>query len=324
MRNNHGRKASHLNAKDLSERLLQVATLAGILLGLPVAITKGRPTSTVLLLAVALLCLTTLVLHLWRKHLPSGDRKHEGQRWFITGLASIAFLSLAVTIAVPASRSYFIYSLLGFHHRSPSLRADGLAAAEAAQYERVILPIYNPRSYDQEVKSITLDVEWRPIEACFEQPPSYFFQLEDKVFVSRKAGAAMAAVMLRSGAASGLRVTATGFWVYGQCDMASHLTLTFVTPGLLLLKSATTMIAIDIPKQIQAVFSKTHPMARVQHKTADIPDLSLPTGAFSDLAGYAVFGLTVRTTSGVILSACIPSGCRKILIQWLLQVNGSG
>ena len=102
------------DSKDLGERILQLATLASILLGLPLAVVNGRPTSSIAILATVLLFIGMRLLHLRRKRPPSRNRKRDTERLLMASLALLVSLGLVITIAIPVSRSYFIYNLLGF------------------------------------------------------------------------------------------------------------------------------------------------------------------------------------------------------------------
>jgi hypothetical protein len=193
-----------------------------------------------------------------------------------------------------------------------AVSTSGLTVAESSTYYRVIVPIYNSQTNDQAVKQISLDVVWHYNGvSCDRRPPIYIFRLRDKLYVNKKTRLAGEDVTILSGIASGFRVTATGEWVEGggACGIPSRLGLTFSIPGLLLQKSATTLVAIDIPKQIKAISSSSFDSSPGMGKLASTLDLALPTNAYSDNYGYAIFTLKVCTASGNSLTTCMPASC---------------
>ena len=203
------KKAEPNGHKDLAERVVQLATAISVVLGVPVAIVEGKPLSTVLVLAIALFCLGMWLLYLWRKHSASDGDEYKIQRLLTTGLAVAVTAGLTIVMAVPPSRSYFIYNLLGFQRSTSALSQDGLSAAESSTFYRLIMPVHNSES-DQVVKQITLEINWWPHVACDAAPIFSSYQLTDTVYVDRQTGRAQASVALKSGPAAGFKAAPPG------------------------------------------------------------------------------------------------------------------
>ena len=286
----HSDETASSKAKNLTERIVQLLTALSIVIGLPVAIVQGRPTSTVTVLVIVLLCLITGVMYLWRRRLPSGQYKYDSSwRWFTTTAVFVVFASLIVMFTIPPSRAFVLDDVLGFTNVTAT--GEGITVAESADYYRAVFPIYNPLSYDQVAGQMTLTVDVN--ELCNASSTPYEYSLKNQLAGSTKNHVARGTITPKNGVASGFSVLAAGTW-YQDCN-SSDLSLTFAPPGLVVQKSTTTLITVDIPKQISAIGSAD----KVQ-----IPDFLDPASPDSQFLQNVVFALSVNMVSGPKVSAC--------------------
>jgi hypothetical protein len=183
-----------------------------------------------------------------------------------------------------------VRDVLGFPRTAAT--AGDITVAESAKYYRVVYPLYSSLVFDQ-VNRITLTLDWT--FACnAEASPPNIYSLQNQILVSSKHHSARAAVIAKSGAAKGFEVPATGTW-YQYCNTA-YLSLTFMPPALVVQKSATTLIVMDIPRRMKILGSK---------KQISLPDiLNFTAGEGTPLPGRITVTLSVGMASGNESSAC--------------------
>jgi hypothetical protein len=229
-------------------------------------------------------------MYLWRRRLPSGQYKYSSPwRWFTTTAVFAVFASLIAMFAIPPSRAFVLNDVLGFTNVTPT--GEGVTVAESADYYRAIFPIYNPLSYDQAARQMTLTVDVNKI--CNASSTPYQYSLKNQLVGSTKNHVARGTITPKTGVASGFSVLAAGTW-YQDCN-SSDLSLTFAPPGLVVQKSTTTLITVDIPKLISVIGSADK---------VRIPDFLNPASQDSQFLQSVVFALSVNMVSGPKVSAC--------------------
>jgi hypothetical protein len=290
---------------EFGERALRFLTLASVIIGLPLAIAQGRPASVIV--ATVILCLgsASALSYLWRKRLPSGNHKYGWERWAATGLTLAIVSTVAMASIFSSGRSFLMYGIFGFQNPSAAIRSGEPTFAQSAKYVRILLPVSNNIARDQELNQISLTIDWTGNILCYG-PPTFSFRLSSNLYVDEKTGSVSGgSVVAESGTAAGFSVPVTGN-AQGFCNNG-ELILDFIPPALVLEKSSTTVISIDVPKRIEISYVTHSPTGVGRFDTErgqlklDMATLLMPS--VGDLEDVTI-ELSAITDSGTTITAC--------------------
>jgi hypothetical protein len=299
-----GNEAQEGSPRSITERILQLVTLAAGVVALPVAILQGRPASAVAALVVVVAGLGLLIAHVWQSRLPSGQYRYSWWRWFTVATTVVIIAVLAGVNLNAKSRSVFIYGVMGFHKQA---EADELVIAESSKYYRIQLPVSNHQGQDDQLDAVTLTLQWNSNTGigCLATPVSY--QLADHIVLAKNGNIATAPVKASSGGFAGFDLPTTGS-LHEYC-MSGALTFTFY-PGLIIEADSTTLMYVNVPKHINATYEQIgapYNSTKRGHIVADatgIPDpVNGGTGNGEEYS-FVIIQANVKFISGETYSSC--------------------
>jgi hypothetical protein len=241
--------------------------------------------------AILMVGLAYALVYVWQRRLPSGFRKYGWQRWALVAFTATLAVGLASAGVLPASRGFLVHEVYGFSRTVPSAQSPGIQVASSRRFYRIVLPVDNNLSRDQQLNQMSVSMTYETGSGCAEAP-YYIYRLQDTIVVKKATGHAQGNITERSGIASGFDVRSTGEW-RGGCG-PDQVYFRFIPTGLTLKKLSTTMIAIDVPTRMHVKF-EVYPARAIKPSQTQV---RFPS------SHYLSFRVVASASGGTKLDSC--------------------
>lgn len=197
-----------------------------------------------------------------------GSQTNSRKRILVWAGGITTALLVAVATAFGMGVGQDLFAIIAGHHSPASAKSPtigSLAITESHNNYQFVIPIFNSQPNDQQIREISLDVEWNWVDPSCNSGnvgEGYGYSIGQNLTVG-KGRTAVAPVTPVSGIGAGSAVLAVGTFMEscpsGDLSGFRDLSLAFRPPALILTGKETTIVYIVLPRDIQAAQNITIP-----------------------------------------------------------------